>query len=86
VAQVNNDRCTGCGKCETQCQFGAIRLDRKLEKVVHIPSKCFGCGICRVVCPVDAIEMVERETITLLPKKEPYGLYHPVDLQGEGAK
>lgn len=86
VARINNDKCTGCGECERQCQFGAIRLDRKLGKVVHLPSNCFGCGICRSVCPTNAIEMVERETVTLLPKKEPYGLYHPVALHKESEK
>ena len=87
VSRVNNDKCTGCGKCQEQCQFGAIRLDRKLGKVTTMPANCFGCGICRSVCPTNAIEMVERETVTLLPKNEAYGLYHPVALHGtEGAK
>jgi len=86
VARINNDKCIGCGECERQCQFGAIRLDRKLEKVVHMPTNCFGCGICRSVCPADAIEMVERETVTLLPKKEPYGVHHPIALHEESVQ
>ena len=86
VARINNDKCTGCGECERQCQFGAIRLDRKLGKVVHMPANCFGCGICRSVCPTDAIEMVERETVTLLPKREVYGLHNPIALHKESVK
>jgi len=71
VASVSNDKCTGCGKCAMQCQFGAIRLDRKLGKVTTMPSRCMGCGICRSVCPTDAIQMVERKQVTLLKQVEP---------------
>ena len=86
VASVSNDECTGCGDCQQQCQFGAIRLDRKLEKVTSMPTNCMGCGICRSVCPTGAIEMVEREKVTLIPTAEPYGLHHPVALHKESEK
>ena len=74
VASVNNDRCTGCGECQQQCNFGAIRLDRALKTVTTMLTRCMGCGICRSVCPTDAIEMVERKKVTLLPAREPVGL------------
>ena len=74
VASVNNDRCNGCGKCQQQCNFGAIRLDRALKTVTTMLTRCMGCGICRSVCPADAIEMVERKKVTLLPAREPVGL------------
>jgi len=74
VASVSNDKCTGCGECQKQCQFGALKLDRKLGKVTTLPTSCMGCGICRSVCPTDAIEMVERKKVTLLPVREPVGL------------
>ena len=74
VASVSNDKCVGCGKCQEQCQFGAIRLDRKLGKVTTMPTKCMGCGICRGVCPTAAIQMQERGKVTLLPVVEPVGL------------
>ncbi len=74
VASVNNDRCTGCGECQRQCQFGALKLDRALNNVTTMPTRCMGCGICRSVCPTDAIEMVERKNVTLLPAREPVGL------------
>lgn len=74
VASVSNDKCTGCGKCQLQCQFGAIKLDLKLKKVTTMPTRCMGCGICRSVCPTDAIEMQERKNVTLLPVRDPVGL------------
>jgi ferredoxin len=74
VASVSNDKCVGCGKCPEQCQFGAIRLDRKLGKVTTMPTLCMGCGICRSVCPTAAIEMRERADVTLLQVAEPVGL------------
>jgi len=74
VASVSNDRCTGCGQCQVQCQFGALKLDRALKTVTTLPTRCMGCGICRSVCPTDAIEMVERKKVTLLPEADPVGL------------
>ena len=74
IASVSNDKCTGCGECQKQCQFGAIKLDRALGKVTTMPTRCMGCGICRSVCPNDAIEMVERKKVTLLTEAEPVGL------------
>jgi len=82
VASVSNDKCTGCGKCVPQCQFGAIKLDRKLNMVTTMPARCMGCGICRSVCPTDAIQMQERKKVTLLPVREPVGLRHMKEQEG----
>lgn len=37
--------CTGCGKCEELCQFGAIK-----DGVVNL-YECEGCGVCEAFCP-----------------------------------
>ena len=37
--------CTGCGKCENLCRFGAIRSGK-----VN-PFECEGCGVCEAFCP-----------------------------------
>jgi MinD superfamily P-loop ATPase len=53
IPQVDDDKCTGCGRCAEVCQFHAI---------VHIggrtlvfPELCHGCGSCTLVCPDKAI-------------------------------
>jgi MinD superfamily P-loop ATPase len=59
VPQVDEARCTHCGKCGEICQFSAIApLD---VTVLVFPELCHGCGGCRLVCPAGAIREVPRE-------------------------
>lgn len=65
VARINPDKCTACGACMEQCQFGAIHTS-VWEGITYIdPTGCFGCGICRAVCKRDAIDLVPREQIPI---------------------
>jgi MinD superfamily P-loop ATPase len=50
---VNNDLCTGCGKCVAACQFNAIACVK--QSVVIFPELCHGCGACWLICPEKAI-------------------------------
>jgi uncharacterized Fe-S center protein len=53
-AQVHEELCEACGRCEEVCPEGAISLG---EGVSHINrALCVGCGECMTVCPVTAIE------------------------------
>ncbi len=53
-AQIDRERCIGCGKCEEHCRFDAI-----IQKDGYAvdPFSCEGCGVCEAVCPADAIQM-----------------------------
>ncbi len=54
VAVVNEEKCVGCGTCESTCPAGAIRV----EKTAQVdPRRCLGCGICAETCPKSAIEL-----------------------------
>lgn len=55
VAQVDEYLCEACGRCETVCQFEAIRVD---EKAVVDFEKCMGCGACTSQCHCQAIRLV----------------------------
>jgi len=65
VAEVNIDKCIGCGKCEDICPYKAIELteiSKEFEDVSIIVKKssinsalCKGCGTCAATCPVGAI-------------------------------
>lgn len=52
VAVIDEQRCTGCGACESECPLNAIIVD-----VIASVNEdlCSGCGICASVCPMDAI-------------------------------
>ncbi len=60
VAMVNQEDCTGCQACKSQCQFGAIGFSVMDQKSFIDPLRCYGCGICRTACEMNAIELTSR--------------------------
>lgn len=61
LAEVDEEKCTGCELCAKACDAGAfqaIEMDGDLAVVSR--DGCDGCGLCVGVCPVDAISMVDR--------------------------
>ncbi len=56
IAEVGED-CTGCGECETLCQFNAVTVDAEKDRAVVDFSKCMGCGVCETACPAGAIAL-----------------------------
>lgn len=60
VAKVSPDRCTGCGKCQDACRFGALQIRGGQARVESL--MCEGCGACTVVCPKGAIYLVDAST------------------------
>lgn len=63
VPEVDQTKCTGCGKCGDICQYSAIVCINK--KVLTFPELCHGCGGCSLVCPEEAISEVPREVGTV---------------------
>ncbi|MGD2187404.1 MAG: ATP-binding protein [Desulfobacterales bacterium] len=59
VPEVNEDKCTYCGKCGVICQFKAIAVVN--ENVLIFEELCHSCGGCWEVCPEDAITQSGRE-------------------------
>ena len=59
VSSVDEEKCIGCGLCESLCAFGAIRLVSKngVNKAETITASCKGCGLCAANCPEQAISM-----------------------------
>ncbi|MFX1503936.1 MAG: FAD-dependent oxidoreductase, partial [Promethearchaeota archaeon] len=65
VAEVLEEKCIGCGKCEDVCPYKAITLieiQREFEDITINVKKsninaavCKGCGTCAATCPVGAI-------------------------------
>ena len=53
IPQVDEIRCTHCGKCAEVCQYHAIAVLG--TKTLVFPQLCHGCGSCTTLCPEDAI-------------------------------
>jgi MinD superfamily P-loop ATPase len=60
---IDQSKCDLCGKCVSQCHFGAmIRLGKKVKVMQNL---CHGCGVCRLVCPQNAVVMSGRPVGTV---------------------
>jgi heterodisulfide reductase subunit A len=48
---IDEERCAGCGICETNCAYDAIKVnpERGVAEVTDV--LCQGCGTCSNVCP-----------------------------------
>ena len=60
IIEIDEDKCTGCGACVTQCAEGALQIVNGKAKVVN-DVFCDGLGACIGECPEDALRIVERE-------------------------
>lgn len=61
MAEVDADKCVGCGICAEKCQFRAIGF-RKDQAFIR-PKRCMGCGVCIDSCAKDAL------TLRLAPER-----------------
>jgi MinD superfamily P-loop ATPase len=57
-AEIDREKCDGCGLCATMCQFEAIRENGAGFAVD--PIRCEGCKVCVAFCPNEAIRFPER--------------------------
>lgn len=61
ISWIDNDKCTGCGKCVEVCRFDAlVKTDTGTYKVN--PFNCEGCAVCQYVCPEKAISSKDNIT------------------------
>jgi MinD superfamily P-loop ATPase len=63
VPEVDQERCTLCGRCGEICQFKAIVVIG--ETVLPFHELCHSCGGCSEVCPENAITEIGRELGTI---------------------
>ena len=58
VPEVDEQKCTGCGRCGELCQYSAIVCIK--EKVLVFEQLCHSCGGCMAICPEGAITEKQR--------------------------
>jgi MinD superfamily P-loop ATPase len=69
-AEIDQDKCTRCGKCRDICRFFAIEKNDEFRVNKFL---CEGCGACQIVCPEDAIDINPVKNGELREKKTEYG-------------
>jgi len=52
MAEVDSDKCSGCGTCVRRCLFKARTLEK--GKSFLDEERCYGCGLCVTTCPAQA--------------------------------
>jgi len=63
VPEVDDKKCTYCGKCSQVCAYNAIAVIPK--QILVFPHLCHGCGACSYLCPEQAISERGREIGTV---------------------
>ncbi len=75
-AEVDADRCSGCGVCFDRCHFGAVEWKSGEGSIAVInKEKCVGCGLCQAKCPAAAIKMIEARPQDFIPPKMSGSIY-----------
>ena len=57
VAEIDKEKCNGCGLCVQACFFDAISLNEQLGVSEVNAVLCKGCGNCTVICPSGACQI-----------------------------
>ncbi len=69
IYDIDQEACTGCGRCRKNCPAGAIAGDKKEPHVID-QEKCTKCAICYDLCPdrFSAVKCLTGEKITAMAK------------------
>jgi MinD superfamily P-loop ATPase len=81
LAEIDVEKCAGCGSCETVCRYDAIFPHSEYPGVYWIdPVACDGCAACVYACPEEAIRMVPQQEGHWFKSETPYGQFFHAEL------
>jgi len=60
IVTIDQDKCSGCGRCVKACLTGALQIIDGKAKLVD-ERRCDGFGSCIAVCQNNAIRLELRE-------------------------
>ncbi len=60
IIEIDEDLCTGCGKCVPDCAEGAIEIVNGKARLVA-DNLCDGIGACLGSCPENALKIIQRQ-------------------------
>ncbi len=69
-AEVDADRCSGCGACVDRCQVNAVSLTGPSGEARINVNRCIGCGVCVPTCPSEAMRLKKKEAEAVPPATE----------------
>jgi ferredoxin len=61
---IDDELCTGCGRCEDICDTGAIRINKTTLKAEFDKYRCAECGACIDECMKGAISF-DKKTVMI---------------------
>lgn len=75
IADIDDAKCVGCGKCAKACPIEAISRTpinnpqtKKKHDVSIDKSICLGCGVCALTCKTGAMGLVKRKQRVIHPE------------------
>ncbi|MHB1127016.1 MAG: ATP-binding protein [Bacillota bacterium] len=71
VAEIDQDKCSGCQNCVERCNLNAIDMVKqgKKYKATVEQDKCYGCGVCVLKCEPGALKLKCVRPVDYVPEQ-----------------